>query len=145
MRLGGQRRVEQLQFSAQCLDVLDRLATASARDVDDVNEHLRALEMPEELMSEAKPAVRALNQPGHIGDDEASLVAQTDDAEVRRQRRERVVRYLRARRRNARDERGLAGVGESNQTYVGQQPELEPQILLFAFSAWFDAARRTVR
>ena len=43
-----------------------------------------------------RPAMRAFDQPGHVGDDEAAVVAQADDAEIRRQRRERVVGNLRA-------------------------------------------------
>ena len=51
------------------------------------------------------------------------------DAEIRRQRRERVVGDLRPRRGDARDQRRLAGVGEADQADVGEQLQLEPQIL----------------
>ena len=43
---------------------------------------------------EPEPAVRAFDQPGHVGHDEAAIVAQADDAEVRRERRERIVGNL---------------------------------------------------
>ena len=59
--------------------------------------------MPEKLVAEPEAAVRAFDQAGHVGDDEAAIAAQLHDAEVGRQRRERVVRDLRAaRRRRAR-------------------------------------------
>ena len=54
---------------------------------------------------------------------------EADDAEVRRQRGERVVGDLRPRRGDARDQRRLAGVGEADQADVGEQLQLEPQIL----------------
>ena len=55
-----------------------------------------------------------------------------DDAEIRRQRRERVVGDLRAGRRDARDQRRLAGVREADQADVGEQLQLEPQVLVLA-------------
>ena len=42
-----------------------------------MHEHLRAFEMPQKLVAEPEPAVRAFDQPGHVGDDEAAVVAQT--------------------------------------------------------------------
>ena len=95
-------------------------------------------------MAEAQAAVRAFDEPGHVGDDEAAVVAQADDAEIRRQRGERVVGDLRPRRRDARDQRRLAGVGEANEPDVGEQLQLEPQILVFAGLARLDFARRAV-
>ena len=68
---------------AHRVEVLDRIAARGARDVDQVHEHLGALEMAQELMAEALAAVRAFDQPGHVGDDEAAVVARADDAEVR--------------------------------------------------------------
>ena len=71
--------------------------------------------------------MRALDQPGDVGDDERALARQPDDAQVRDQRRERVVGDLGARRGDARDERRLADVGEAEQADVGEQLELEAQ------------------
>ena len=69
-RLVGQpfaRRIasgKQLQLARDDLEVLDRIAAARRRDVDEVHEHLRALEVAQEPMAEAVPRVRALDQPG---------------------------------------------------------------------------------
>ena len=78
------------------------------------------------------PSCAPLIRPGHVGDDEAAIVAQRHDAEVGRERRERVVGDLRTRRGDPRDQRGLAGVGESDQADVGNQLQLQPKLLLFA-------------
>ena len=94
------------------VEIVDRIASARARHVDHVHQHLRALEMAQELVAEPEAAMRAFDQAGHVGDDEAAVVAQPDDAEIRRQRRERVVGDLRTGRRDARDQRRLAGVRE---------------------------------
>ncbi len=107
------RLVESTQLVADRVEVLDRVAAGRARDVDEVHEDLRALDVPQELMPETVALVRALDQAGHVGDDEAAVAAERDDAEVRRQRRERIVGDLRTGRRDPRDQRGLARRWES--------------------------------
>ena len=72
--------------------------------------------------------VRPFDQPGHVGDDEAALAAHRDDAEIGRERRERIVGNLRLGRRDARDERRLAGVGEADEADVGEQLQLQPEM-----------------
>ncbi len=69
-------------------------------------------------MAEALAAMRAFDEPGHVGDDEAAVAAQLHDAKVRRQRRERVVGNLGTRGRDACDQRGLAGVGEADEADI---------------------------
>jgi hypothetical protein len=80
-------------------------------------------------MAEAVALVRAFDQAGHVGHDEAPVVAQPHDAQVGYQRGEGVVGDLGPRRRDARDHRRLAGVGKAHQADVGQQLHLEPEIL----------------
>ena len=55
------------------------------------------------------------------------LLAHGDDAEVGFERREGIVGDLGPRGGDARDERGLAGVGVADQADVGQQLEFEPR------------------
>ena len=78
------------------VEVLDRIAAGGRRDVDEVHQHLRPLEMAQEPMPQPMPLVRAFNQAGHVGDDERALARQTHDAEIGHERRERVVGDLRA-------------------------------------------------
>ena len=52
---------------------------------------------------------------------------EVDDAEIRRERRERVVGDLRPRGGDARDQRALAGVRKSDETDVGEQLQPQPQ------------------
>ena len=95
------------------VEVLDRIAPVDRRHVDDVHQHARALEMAEEAMAEPVPLVRPFDQSRHVGDDERAIARQADDAEVGRQRRERIVGDLGLRRGDARDDRRLAGVRDS--------------------------------
>ncbi len=78
-----------------------------------VDEQPGALEMGEELVPEPGAVGSALDQPGHVGDGELSLVRTVDDAENGLERRERIVGDLRLRVRDAPQERRLAGVREA--------------------------------
>ena len=135
---------EELQLARDDLVVVHRIPSARRRDVDDMHQHLGAFEMAQEPRAEAVPGVRALDQPGDVRDDERPISREADDAEIRRQRRERVVGDLRPRRRDARDHRRLAGVRIADEPDVRQQLEVEPQVLLFAGQPGLELARCAV-
>ncbi len=82
--------------------------------------------------------------PGTSATTKRTVVAQTHDAEIRRQRRERVVGDLRLRRRNPRDQRALAGVRKTDQADIGEQLQPQPQRARFTSPPGLDAARRAV-
>ena len=144
LRLLEQLRVVELELAADGVEVLDRVASRRAGDVDQVNQHLGALDVAQELMAEAVAFVRAFDQAGHIGDHEAAIVAQRDHAEVRRERGERVIGNLRFRRRHHRDQRGLAGVGKSDQADIREQLQRQVQIEFFTGLARLHLARRAI-
>ncbi len=83
-------------------------------------------------------------KPGHVGDDEAAIAAQADDAEIGRQRGERIRGDLRPRRRDARDQRRLAGVRKADEADVGEQLHLEAEIFDLAGLARLDVPRRAI-
>ena len=60
------------------------------------------------------------------------LVAEVHDAEVRLERRERVVGDLGLRGGQGREQRGLAGVRQPDEPDVGDEPQLEAQPVLLA-------------
>ena len=136
--------IVEAELAANDLEVLDRIAPRRAGHVDQMDQHLRALDVTQKLMAESVALVRAFDQPGHVGDDEAALVAQRDDAEIGRERRERIVGDLRPGRRNAGDQRRLAGVGKSDQADVGEQLQLEPEMPLLAGLAGLVLARGAI-
>ena len=85
-RLGGQpgggfvaAAFEELQLARDDVEVVDRVATRGGRHVDDVRQHFRALEVREELRAEADARMRAFDEAGHVGDDEAAVAAQVHD------------------------------------------------------------------
>jgi hypothetical protein len=77
-----------------------------------VDEHPRPLDVAQECVAEAGAGRCPFDQAGDIGDRRASLVlvAQIHDAEVRLERRERVVGDLRLRGRQRGQQRRLARV-----------------------------------
>ena len=100
--------------------------------------------MPEEPVAEPVALVCAFDQPGNVGDDEASFVTQADHPEIGSQGGERVVCDLGSCRRDSRDQSRFSGVGEADEPHVGQQLEPEPQIPDFARTPRLRAPRRLV-
>ena len=87
----------------------------------------------------AAPSIR----PGNVGDDEfAALVA--DDPQLRAQGRERIIADLCAGVADRIEERRLAGIGQSDETDVGEQFEPQPDPHLLAGDAGLVLARGAV-
>ena len=123
-KLGAERR----ELALDGLEVLDRIASGCARDIDEMHQHLGAIEMLQKPIAEPLAFVRPFDEPGHVGDDEAAIAAQRHDAEIRGERRERIVGDLRPRGGNARDQRRLAGVGKADEADVGEQLQMKLQL-----------------
>ena len=95
-------------------------------------------------MAEAAPFRGAFDQPRHVGEREL-VVAPAHHAEVRFERRERIIGDLRLRCAQRGDQRRLSRVGEADQRRVGEQLELEAQPLLLAVLTLLGEARRAPR
>ena len=79
----------------------------------------------QEAMPEARALRRARDEAGNVREYEARLVTDAHHAEVRRERRERIVRDLRLRARHGANERGLTHVREAEEADVGHHLEIE--------------------
>ena len=112
--------MKKLELAANRVEIVYGIASGGARHVDEVHEDLRPLEMPQELVAQTEAAMRALDETRNVGEHEAAIVAQPDDAEIGRQRRERIVGDLGSRRGDARDQRRFARVWKSHEPDVGQ-------------------------
>ena len=108
-------------------------------DRDHVHERVRALEVRQERVPEPDAVGRALEQPGHVGHGQLARVVQLDRAEMRSERRERVVRDLGHRIRDASQERRLAGIREAEQRGIADH--LEPQLELGRLAVLADLGR----
>ena len=107
-----------------------------------VDEQPRALEVGEELVTEAGAVGRALDEPRDVGDGELALLRPVHDAEHGLERRERVVGDLRLRVRDAAKERRLARVREAGERRVDHELEPELELELVAGQARLGEARR---
>src|SRR5690349_17181050 len=110
-----------------------------------MQQQLRPLDVSQKAIAQTRASMRPFNPPRNVGDDERAKVSEIDDAEMRFERRERIVRDLRTSRRHRRDESRLAGVGKTNQTDVCEQLQLQLQIKLFALASALMVARCTIR
>ena len=111
-------------------------------EVDEQAQHAGPLDVAQELVAEAAALAGALDEAGDVGDDELGGVVEAHDAEVRLERRERVVGDLRLGRRDHADQRALADVGEADEGDVGHQLQLELEPALLAVLALLGEARR---
>jgi len=105
-----------------------------------VDDETRAFDMPEELLAEACAFARALDQAGNVSDHELAVI-EASHAQVRREGRERIVRDLRPRARQRREQARLAGVRQAGETNVGDEAELELELALLAGLAVLGDAR----
>ena len=61
---GGVAAGEERELARDDVEILDGIAAARRREVDEVHQHLGALEVAQEAMAEAVARMRAFDQPG---------------------------------------------------------------------------------
>src|SRR5215469_1838279 len=109
-----------------------------------------SLDMFQEARAQPGSFVGTLDQARHVSHNEDAPGTRRaagiggNNAQMRLEGRERIRRDFRSCRGNARNQGGLASVGEANERDVRQQLEFEPQVAFFAWSAVFMLARRLV-
>src|SRR4029079_10129315 len=108
-----------------------------------------ALEVLQEASAEAGPPAGPRDEPGDIGDEEALPLAgiiagKSHHTQVRYQRGERVVGHFGRGSRHCADESAFADIGKPQDTYIGQDLELEAKVLGFARLSRFGPARRAI-
>jgi len=119
-------------------------AIVERRQIHQVKQQARALQVAQELMAEPGAFGRALDQSGDVGDHEAAIVVHAYHAQIRVQRCERIVGDLGTRGRNRADKSGLACVGQTQQPDVGEHLEFELEGSVFARLSRRALARRAV-
>jgi hypothetical protein len=97
------------------------------RGVQDVHQDGAALDVPQELQAEALALAGAGDEARDVGDGVDGRTG-GDDAQVGHEGRERVVRDLRLRRGEHRDQRGLAGAWVADEGHVGDGSELQDDV-----------------
>src|SRR5437773_8071131 len=88
--------------------------------------------MPEELVPQAGTFGCSFDEPGDVGDHEASIDPGTNHSEMRMQGSRRVVGNLGAGSRDGANERGFSGIGKSQQSDIGKHFQLELERTMLA-------------
>ena len=117
------------QLRVDPLEVFERAPTVDAGGVQDVNQEAGPLQVAQEAQPQPGAFARPFDQAGDVRHDEA-LVVDADDAEVRLERGEGVIGDLGSRRRDRREQGGLAGVGVADQADVGDDLQLQLDVAL---------------
>ena len=102
------------------------------------------LDVAEELVAEPHALVRALDEPGDVGDDAGVGVGELEHPELGFQGGERVAGDLGVGRRQSGQQGGFAGIGQADQADVGEQFQLDHQPALLARLPRGSLARRPV-
>ena len=119
-------------------------ALIAARDIDNVQDQSRALDMTQELMAQALALGRALNETRNVGND-IGILAGAHHAEIGHERGERVVGYLGAGGAHAGDERGLTDARETHEGCIGHELHLKLDPVLDGGLALLSERRSTAR
>src|ERR1700722_6736459 len=103
-----------------------------------MRDQARALQMLQETRAEANAFMRAFDQAGNISHNKRAALTRRgigvggNHTQMRLQGSEGIRRDFGPRRRDARDQRGLSCVRETDKSYVGQQFKFEAQREFFA-------------
>src|SRR4051812_11176306 len=73
---------EQRELALDRIEIVNWISPRLPGHINEVDEHLRPIEMLQESIAEAVTLVSAFNQARHVGDDEAAIAAQRYDAEI---------------------------------------------------------------
>ena len=96
------------------------LAGMFAGRIDQMQQHAAALDMAEESISQSGALMRALDQPGNVGEHEFAAL-RAHDSELRMQGGEGIAGDLRLGRADDGEERRLAGIWQSDEAGVRNQ------------------------
>src|SRR6185312_10840872 len=119
-------------------------AAARVGNIYHMRQHAGALNVAQKLHAQSCSLMRALNQPGNIGYDITFFIRNLADGhntQVGFERGERVVSNLGPRGGDARNQRGFADIGITDQPDIGQQLQLQSQHTFFTRKALFMLAR----
>jgi hypothetical protein len=129
-----------LQLALDRRPVVHRIRAIQRREVEHVHEQTRPLDMCQEVVPEAGAVAGAFDEAGDVGQHELALVG-LQRPQHRLEGGERIVGDLGGRPREAREQRGLAGVGQPDQADVGQQLQVQMDPTLLAAQAALGEAR----
>jgi hypothetical protein len=97
-----------------------------------MQQHAGALQMLQEANAQARAIGGAFDQPRDIRHHESCARAHRHHAQIRMQRGERIIGHFGSRRRHGANQRGLAGIGQPEQSHIGDQLQFQLQLALLS-------------
>ena len=88
--------------------------------VHEMKQQSGSLDMSQESIAKSVPFVRSFDQARDVGDYKSAEVSHVDDAQMRLERRERIIGNFWPRGRNRGNKRRLACIGKSCEADVGE-------------------------
>ena len=141
---GGQGGAVVLDLAPDRPVIGDRVRPVHGDGVDQVDEQAGPLDVPEELVAQAVPLVRPLDQARDVGDHERPVGPRVDGPQVGILGRERIIGDLGMGPRDPREQGRLAGVRQPDEPDVGDDLQLQADPALLAGLPVLDLPRGPV-
>ena len=129
LRTGGQLRAVLLQFGVDGVEIRNGVAALTAGNVHQMHQQTAAVDVPQEIVTQTGALTGALDDAGNIGHHEADALVHVHHAQIGIQGGEVVVGDLGVGLGDHAQQRGLAHVGESHQSHVRQQLQLQHHVV----------------
>src|SRR5207245_6022097 len=123
-----QYRIVKIDFAAEILEVFDRIASFTSRNIDNEKYNVAARNMSQKIVSEPKIAMRTLNQTRNVRDRRAAITRKLNHTDDRMQRRERIGRDFRTRRRDFSQQRRFSRIRITDESSIGNRAQLEQKM-----------------
>ena len=141
LRTGGQLLRPGAKLGIDGLKILNGVPPLASGDVDEVDQQPAAVNVPQEIVSEARALAGALNDAGDVRHDEAGALSRVNHAEIGKQRCEMVVGDLRVGLADHTEQRRFSYVGKPQQPHVRQKLQLQHQFPVLTGQAGLGKAR----
>ena len=110
-----------------------------------MDEETAPVDVAEKIVAETRALACALDDAGNVRQHEGSALGNIDDAEIGGEGRKMIVRDLRPRAGNAREQRGFADVRETDKSDVRKQFKLQNKLMALAGHTGLGKARHLTR
>ena len=124
LRAGGQLRAVFLQLAVDGVEIRHGVASLAAGHVHQMHQQAAAVDVPQEVVTQARALAGALDDAGNVGHDEADALVHVHHAQIGVEGGKVVVGDLGVRLADHAEQRGLTHVGEAHQSHVRQQLQL---------------------
>ena len=129
---GGQLRAILPQLGVDGVKVRDGVASLAAGHIHQMHQQTAAVDVPQEVVPQSGTLAGALDDAGDVRHDEADALVHVDHTQIGVEGGEMVIGDLGVGLADHAEQRGLTHVGETHQSHVRQQLQLQHHIVALA-------------